>query len=249
MQKKYTIFSKINWWIKVILLWFLSYLTPKNKNLYLFWWNWWNTFSWNSKTLFLFYKQKWFKCFYIEKDKKNINKELENNFIIKWSLKYYFLYLRAQYIFIDWTLWDIWPLTLIFWKFNIINLWHWDPIKKIWFSNTLHFNKISKFDRFLLDNFYCKKLKASFTWNTVPKKNLENAFHTSHKVTWLARYDVFFNKNLNIENIRKKLNIEKFNKIILYTPTWRDTNTEIKPFNKKFFREINDYYKEKNNIF
>ena len=148
MIKKYTFISKIIWWFKSLFLWFFSLLIPKKKQLYIFWWNWWNTYSWNSKALFLFYLNKAsnYQVYYIIKSQiDNIPLNWKNHFIKKWTLKYFYLYLRAELIFIDWTLWDIWPLSLIIWNFNVINLWHWDPIKKIWFSNLLHFKKISNF--------------------------------------------------------------------------------------------------------
>lgn len=230
----------------VLLFFFLSYLIPKKKKLYIFWSIDGKSFSWNSKALFLYYLlHKWYDVYYIL-DKKNFNiqNEFKNNFIIKWEIKHYWLCLRSKFIFIDWSISMVWFSSLIMWNFNIINLWHWDPIKKIWFSNKFHIN--SRLGNFFLDNFYYNKIKLSFTWNSFSKIHLEEAFKTKHFVTWLARYDVFFDNILEIQKIPKLLNLNKFNKILLYAPTWRDTEENISPFSFSFLEKFNFYLKNKN---
>lgn len=245
-------FKQIALLFKNILLWLLSYIIPKQKWLYLFSPNWWKTFSWNTKSMFLYYKKNSEnKLFYILNDVKDLNVEhnMKHHFIQKKWIKFYILYLRAELIFIDWTLLDMWILSLILWKFKIINLWHWEPIKKLWFSNKLHFLKISKLSKFLINYLYCKRIFLSITWSKVSKKNLEDAFLHKYSITWLPRYDTFYDKYQNIENINKKIWIYNYKKSFLYVPTWRFNEKDISPFSNNILGKINNYMKKNNYIF
>ena len=241
MQKKYTLSRKIVLWLKMLFLWFLSYFIKKDKNLYLFVPNLWKGFNWNTKALFLYYK------------KRNPDKKIY--YFSEWNLydknmdifriNLYKIFLKSSKIFIDGTLWDVLPGTIIFGKFNIIHTWHWEPIKKLWFS--IKYSKFSYLDTFFLKRFYLNKLKIWFVWNKNSQKNMSEAFPwLDFKITWLARNDIFFHDYFEYSNI--KSDFWNFDKVILYAPTWRDTKDKISPFSYNFLLKLNNYLIKNNYI-
>lgn len=235
-----------------LLFMFFSYIIPKDNNLYIFWWNWWKWFSWNSKALFLYFKNKWKNVFYITNENiNNIDIELKNKFIKIDNIKNYFLFLRAKYIFIDWMTWEISPLNLILWRFNIINLWHWEPIKKIILSDKNYFSKNSFYKKYIYKKLYFNKIRFWITWNKNSKIVLNEAFDNSFKITWLPRNNIFFDKKwlYEVYNVKELLNLKTYKKIILYTPTWRDNRDSFSPFSDIFLENFNNYLNENNYIF
>lgn len=218
--------------ILIIIFFFLSYLIPKKKNLYIFWSIDWKSFSWNSKVLYTF----------IKKYKKDIDPIYISDY--EWftspkSFKSFLLILRAKYIFIETDLSQISEYVLAYqaWRLKVINLWHWEPIKKIWFE-IIKKSVIKKYYKILLllyKNFFLNATIIWTTWSEINKINL-NIWHLTNKfiVTWLARNEIFFNKELILNNIKDKINIWT-KKIILYAPTYRDNweiYTPIKDINK-----------------
>lgn len=234
-----------------LLFMLISYIIPKNNNLYIFWWNWWKWFSWNSKALFLYFKNKWKKVFYItNSDIKNLDPKFKNYFIEINNFKNYLLFLRAKYIFIDGMTWEISPLNFILWRFNIVNLWHWEPIKKIILSDKNYF-KGNNFKKYIYTKLYFNKIKFGVTWNKNSKSVLNEAFNNDFKITWLPRNEVFFDKKWIFEvfEIKKLLNIDSYKKIIVYAPTWRDKRDSFSPFSNEFLEKLNDFLIANNYIF
>lgn len=238
-----------------ILSFFLSYIIPKKKNLYIFISVNWKTFSWNSKAMFLYYlkNDKSKEVYYITKD-KDIISILENKFdflvgklILVNNFYRYWKIFRAEYIFTDWDIGEIVWFYRQPWNIKIINLWHWDPIKKIWIDNNEINNKIEKN---IYKNYWKNIIKITTVSSNFFKKNMNSAFYTnSSYITWLARNDIFFRDDLEIYNIKKYLDINNYNKIILYTPTWRDDKNIIVPLSMTFLTELNKYCLKNNYIF
>jgi len=225
----------------ICLFFILSYIIPKNKNLYIFWSVDWKSYSSNSKALYL----------YIQRYKTDITSIYISNY--KWfiktnSLKSYILLLRAKYIFIETDLSQISKYVLAYqpWKIQVINLWHWEPIKKIWFdaNNISHKRSENKVFFLLYKNFFKNKVILWITCSKISQKNLNSSQLTNQfKITWLSRNDIFFDKNLIIKNIKKDLCL-KNKKIILYAPTYRDNWKNYTPI--KNIKILNTYL-EKNN--
>lgn len=229
-----------------ILSFFLSYIIPKKNNLYIFWGINWKTFSWNSKAMFLYYlkNDKSKEIYYMTRNRNLLNLKIPNIIYIN-SFKWYLIFLRAKIIFTDSDLYDVNPwLSFQFWKFNIINLRHWEPIKKIWFD--VFSNKISLSKK--LYTSYMKKVIFTTTSSDSTLKTINTAFLNTWKITWLARNDIFFLKNLEIYNVKDELNICDNKKIILYTPTWRDNWGMKKPFTYNFLIQLNNFLEEENYI-
>ena len=67
-------------------------------------------------------------------------------------------------------------------------------------------------------------------------------------VTGSPRNDVFFEGKDYFNILREKHNIKNYNRVILYAPTFRDSET-IPPFSDNFWRRLNDSLIKNNEIF
>jgi CDP-glycerol glycerophosphotransferase (TagB/SpsB family) len=235
------------------LFFIFSLIIPKNKNLYLYG-GIRNLYGGNSSYLFEEHiklnKGKLYFC--ISKKSKFLKKKFKKNYSTIGSLKNFFLILRARYIFIEDGHLDINIVPLIG-NFNIVNLWHGTPIKKISIDDSK--SKISDKPISLLDKLNklailmkFKNYKFFSSPNKFTKKHFESAFLTKNvKVLGYPRNDYFFKNTKEIEdNILKEIGIFKSKKIFLYGPTWRDHNLNIKPFSNDFLKKLNIFLKNKN---
>lgn len=242
MFKKISI--KISSALFIPLFYILSYVIKKRKWLYIFWSMNWNNVSWNSKAMFEFYKdKKWITTYYMTRNKSIV----QNSIIYINSFKAIKLILKAEYIFTDSSASSVSPSLALLGKFKIIRLWHGDAIKKINFDSKKYISSIWRFGRFLLKNEYKNNVIIP-VWSKANEKIMNSSFlWNKAKVTWLPRNDIFFQNNKN-EILKKAGELEKYKKIIAYTPTWRDSSSTIKPFSKEVLSKINKYLKENNYI-
>ena len=249
MIKLKFLFDKVINLLLISITYVLSYIIPKNKYIYIFWSSNWYSFSWNSKEIFLHYKKnKKLKLFYISDD-KNLKKIIWKDFIYRKSFKAYILLLRAKLIFLDSWIKHISILYALIWNFNIILLWHWDWFKKIEFENPYFKKRQNLIWINLLKNQY-KNIKLWITWNNFNKKTLNKSFLTNKfKVTWLPRNNIFI-KNINTSKLYniKNFNLKWYKKILLYTPTWRDSdkNNYFSPFSNIFYNKLNNFLAKNN---
>lgn len=228
----------------------LSYMIPKKKNLYIFWGIWWMQFSGNSKALFL-YCQKHktdLDVYYMTRNKKLLNKKYWKLIYID-SLYWIWLFLRAKYILSDCDVSDVSPwISYQVWRFNIINLRHGDPLKKIWYDANPQLKK-QNFAYKIFKKYTEKNIIFTTTCSEASKNNINSAFlNNNAKVTWIARNDIFFQDKENGKNILNLLSIEN-TKIICYTPTFRDNQEKIEFFSQNFLEKINKYCENTWNIF
>lgn len=238
------------WFFDIILqiiLIILSYLIPKNNNLLIFWsWNW-KSFKWNTKYLYLYWlKNTDYSIYFLTKNKEIIS-ILKNKKVLNiYSIKAFFTILRAKYIFIEQSTKDISYMWFLVWNFSIVQTWHWIPLKNIELPDSKNiFRNIFNFllkKEFRSYNFLI--WTSNFTNNIFKKVfNNQNIF-----ITWYPRNDIFFNKNLLLDDIYNKLNLSWYKKIITYAPTFRDT-WDLKPFSQDFLDKLNTFCIENNYLF
>jgi glycerol-3-phosphate cytidylyltransferase len=235
--KSKKIFEKVFTAFFIILCIPLSYIIPKNKNLYVFWSINGKEFSGNSKACFEYYKER--------KICKYISDIRWYTFIIPRNSCVSFWYIfRAQYIFLDG-----WPIGISFlyfllWNFKIIKLWHGETLKKINFSSKIQTQSWGKIDTFFIKKYYQTSIKAITCCSTFSKSNMEDAFLTDKVyITWLARNDTLLQKH------KKKIFGSLNKKIILYAPTWRDSCYNLEIFSKKFLENLDSYLEQSNSLF
>lgn len=215
--------------VLILILFFLSFIIKKKQKLYIFWSINWQEYSWNTRFLYEYIKKnrKDLEVYFITKSKKIIEKN--QDFIYYNSFKWIYLILRAKYIFINNYIYDILDISFLIWRFNIINLWHGEPIKKIEFSSDLIKKKMWFINLFLKKILYKNNYKMWICCSNLTKWFLDEAFLTNNfKITWLPRNDIFFKKQ------NKKTEIKN----ILYAPTFRDNSEIFSPFSKEELEKI-----------
>ncbi|MBS9775349.1 CDP-glycerol glycerophosphotransferase family protein [Candidatus Gracilibacteria bacterium] len=168
------------------------------------------------------------------------------------NLKSYFIFLRAEYIFTDCDLYDVNPgLSYQPGKFNVINLWHGDPIKAIGYISQAKESKgKGGFSKVIFKNYFGNIVKLGCSSSLFFQKILNTGHLTEkYKITGLPRNDIFFRNDLEIFNIKENLHFDNYKKIFLYVPTWRQDSYEIKPFSKNFIEILNSSCEENNFLF
>lgn len=237
----------------------LSYIVPKNKNQILLGSNRRTTFVGNSKYLFLYLCKihgpldfSWItanKELYMELKSKNLP------VLYHMSTKGLLAILRSQFLICTHGSADFFPLGL-HGKLNIIMLSHGTSIIKG--LQTSKFQNLAKeeYERSDLFNKTGDSDDEYLRYHTViasseeDKKNIIASRKAKNvMVLGYARNDIFYDKNLVYENYKKNLNLEKFNKVILYCPTFRDYPTSEEPFSDNFLIKLNEFLKKENSIF
>jgi len=105
----------------------------------------------------------------------------------------------------------------------------------------------------LLNKFYIKFLCSSLKYKMVlasskeVKKTLISAFLNKNvKITGYPRNDILFNRKLAFFDYKREFELNKYKKVLLYAPTWRDNYTGIKPFSNKGLAKLNSYLSKNN---
>lgn len=246
-----------------LLLFILSYIIPKKKKLLLFGAGDSKQFQGNPKYLLLYLKQKEsgnFEYYWSAKLKEQ-QAELEKRnipFIDPYTLKGFWKILRAEYLFIEKASYDVYYTKNIFGRFNFIQTWHGSPLKKIGTDAKEHIKNdpsgipaesiIYKFLK-KIKFFSRQKFKLILATSEKVKEIYQRTFeNTSVVITGYPRNDVFFNPGLLLNDYEKEFDLKKYNKVILYAPTFRDHSAVLSPFPGDL-AGYNEQLKEKNYLF
>ena len=206
-------------------------------------------FSDNAKYLFLHFLQRGKKAFFVLKDLQEFEL-LKDRLPVLYqnelnNIKYF---LRAKYFFITHDIDDIFPYCNQ--NTKVINLWHGTPLKKMGFDSRV-------------DSVWIEELKqkgASLPWQRWDKfciahKNIEKAFISCCQfkkdqiiITGLPRNDILYRYRNDIRALeRLKSSIlgdlaQKFTKIVLYAPTFRDNLQDDNELYMKMISEFVDAF-------
>lgn len=222
---------------------FFSYIIPKKKKLIIFGSVGWRSYSWNSKIMYEYFlkNNKEIEAYYMTRNKDLLEQNEIPNLIRIWSLKWFWLVLRAKLILTDCNCNDVtnW-LAYQIWRFNFIDLCHWVWIKKMWLIWTKNSFSSNSTIRYLIKNFY----KKSFLFWCITSPFSQEIYNSmiwveKYIITWLPRNDALF-----IDDTNKNI-FWNYNKIFLYAPTWRQWDEETILLSNNFFTEIDKYLKEK----
>ncbi len=241
-----------------ILSFFLSYVIPKRKKSFLLGSTNGERYNDNPKYLYLYLLKNKEDAKWITENKKIYNYLKKNKYpvVMKYSLEGFFEILRNKYLIIDHSPQDILYVPHLIGNFNIIQLWHGLPIKKIALDSILtdhgFIKNIFLKHRFLnniatkLKIYSSTKFKLICACSKEDKIHFESAFKNSNiKITGYPRNDILFEKKIHNNFINKLKN--KFNKIYLYAPTFREHGKFI-PFSKEGLSKLNKILKRKNII-
>lgn len=253
----------ITYWSQLLLLpiYWLSFITPRNKNIWLFGSTFGKRFADNPRYFYLYineFKKKSKRPIWISKNKEIIeflNKNKYEAYYYKSLKGIYYCLIGKVYIF------DNYSKDINFWTSGgavKINLWHGIPLKKIQSDNINdkvrhpknNLEKLKYFPRRLSDEKPSHYILAA---SKLTRRIFKSAFRTDRVLTCgYPRNDLLL-KDSEIKNIYldyeeeqlKQISSKKGLKIILYMPTFRESESA-------FFDVVNlcvfEEFLEKNNM-
>ena len=137
-------------------------------------------------------------------------------------------------------------------RFKKINTWHGScGTKKLEFS--IH----KKFDHIILKNII-KKIaeheRKSYQTVLTCSKSWKEKYSSIYgkkciKVLGYPRNDLFFDDSMVYQDFKTILKLEKFDKVILYCPTYREDFRTQYPFSNKFLKKFNEFLVDRNYVF
>jgi len=234
--KKYLrILRKALFYSMMDIVWLISGLVPKDKNLWVFgsWFG--NKFADNSKYLFLSVKKYHpeIRPVWLSRNPKVVSelREMGCEAYTTYSIKGFFLSMRAGAVVVSTGLSDVNRYAIS--KSKKVQLWHGTPLKKIGYDNTYFSNKFQRTSKFKLimykllffsNNLYDLVIATS---NESREKMISASRVDKNKVvvTGYPRNDILFSKSwltstscYYIDRIKKRIN---FKYTFAYIPTCR----------------------------
>lgn len=208
----------------------------------------------NTKYFFLYLLKKKtpLNFIWITKNKELFQKFKKLNFpvVYLYSLEGFITILKSNIILVNQLVNDASFFIILPGNFNIVNLWHGTPFKRITVSDMKHQNFIENRIKRIMKKVYHQQFKCAISASDITTSRLKEAFDTTKEFPILGypRNDVFLNTDLIFENYKDTLGLNNYSKIYLYCPTLRDAKSK-KPFSNSFLATLNQYLLEKNSIF
>lgn len=220
-----------------------SYVIPKKKWLYIFCDISGRWFSGNSRALFIYLLEKNLndiECMYLTQS-KDISVQYNKYVLATKSLVWQRSVLRAEKLFLDGSSGSVNFSSAIAGRFDIVNLWHGDTIKKIWFGSS-EYQKDTIYHRML--QAQCANYTLTPVWNEYNLATHKESFVTQHvHITWLPRYDALFPENnaFRVDDVKNLYDLGQYSKIYSYVPTWRDSGSDITPFDLETLEQVSSF--------
>ena len=237
-----------------LILGFLSYFVPKKKNFFLMGSKDAEMFYGNTKYFFLYLckNKENFGCnpYWITSNKLLFNSLKEKNLpvVYLFSFKGFKIILQAYYILWTHALNGVSYSAYLPGKFNLVQTNHGPTMKKLYLEPEFRIPILGPCITYL-------RRRGWRSWHTViaiskpDKEDLVRKLRNENVyILGYPRNDVLFSSELIFENYEQKLNLDKFDKVILYCPTYRDEPSKKRPFSQDFLEKLNDYLKKNNFI-
>ncbi|OQB06164.1 MAG: putative CDP-glycerol:glycerophosphate glycerophosphotransferase [bacterium ADurb.Bin212] len=213
---------------------------PKKKGLYLLTSSDGSKYKDNPKYFFQYLQKKGLNAYWATTN-KNVYQELKSkNMPVSYiySIKHFLYALRAEFVFSDDSRNGVF-FDSIFWhygNFKNILMWHGTGFKNIGLKAEKYQkgNKLINYIKYALMKSRFKSYKLILASSEFDKKRKKDCFKNSNvEVLGYPRIDYL------VESAKKK-SLNK-NKIILYLPTFREKDSENRPFSRIFLKKLDEY--------
>jgi CDP-glycerol glycerophosphotransferase (TagB/SpsB family) len=243
------------------ILYILSWIIPKQKGFILCGGGLGNKFSGNPKYFYLYLhkiqNQHITKYAWITKNKSLYQKMQQQNLPVLYgfSLKGFWSILRAQYLIIESGPamkkfgHDIGYQRLFIGNFNIIQTWHGSPRKKILLDALKDRGLNTPIDwiYFYLERMELQNISCILAMGEEEKSVLQQAFDNPNvHILGYPKNDILID---GLEQQWLNKDWSKYNKVILYAPTFRDVQSTVNAFEINFLEKLNKFLITKNWIF
>jgi CDP-glycerol glycerophosphotransferase (TagB/SpsB family) len=224
----------------------LSYLFPKDSNLYVFASHDGSMFKGNPRYLFKYF-QRYKEVIWITNNYslKLLLEESDSFVAYTYSLKGFWSALRAKYIFVDNGLRGPFASGVLIFlgRFKIIQTWHGTGFKNIALMDC-NFKGLHR----IFIRAVCMSFNTVLASAECDKIQFKKSFKNENViVTGSPRNDVFFNSDLLWRDYKTELGLSYFKKVVVYAPTYRE-NQNFKPFDIVFLRSLDRWLRESNNV-
>ncbi|OHD78070.1 MAG: hypothetical protein A2355_15665, partial [Spirochaetes bacterium RIFOXYB1_FULL_32_8] len=255
-MKKLEVIKKV---LISFVMFFMSYIIPKNKRKIVLGSSIGIKFNGNPKYLFIrlsrdkIYSK--FTTIWLTKTERVVGKLKKEHLNVEkiGTVQSLIQLIRAKWIIIDNTPEDVFIWPFLFGRFNVINTWHGVPIKKIGKDYQTPREETGKF-RVVYNifnrifGFNSKHHETMIANSEQDLANMKSAF--SPKKIFLTGYprnDIFSNRRyFEVENERERLGLKKYKKVFLYAPTYRPYLKVLPSFSREFLRKLNVYLTKNN---
>ena len=231
----------------------MSFLIPKDDKLILFGAAEGVKFIGNPKYMFLFLhnRNEGHKIQWITKDKDTYHtlkkRLLPVLYLYSWDA--FSAILRAKYLMISHSVVDVSYSYLLPGRFTKIETWHGSPIKCIGKHDRYYRTPIEKMLNIATKSLERRSYHTILASSAEVQRILKSAFENNRiEVLGYPRNDVFFDRNLFFCDYERELNLERYDKVILYCPTFRDTATPS-AFSENFLFTLSNKLREKKHVF
>jgi CDP-glycerol glycerophosphotransferase (TagB/SpsB family) len=248
-----------------LLLTLLSYVIRKDPQLLVFGCGNRREFQGHPKYLYLYlhlHAETVWKPVWSTEDKALFAELSEKGYpvIYKYSWKGFMTLLKARLFIHEKSSKDVYYIDQIIGRFRFFQTFHGIPMKmvgldKIKYDKRGLFYKITQ-SRWLYKLSKKLKLLSMFKYKAMlaPSEEvqgvMQHAFDHDRVLTLgYPRNDVFFDRQLIYKDLRKQFDLEKYRKVVLYAPTFRDHKQKVEPFTIDFLIALNAYCEKHNYIF
>lgn len=231
---------------EVIIL--LSYVVPKKKGFYLFIprHNRRHFLSGNIKALFSYLQENSPHLqlqFLSTRNSLPIPDNIKNITLKEGSVKTMWQIIRAEHLILDM---ELDRRLISFSKTSVIQLWHGAGYKNIALLSDNFEGAPEEYKKNIKRLCRSFKLVSATSAHDAQKKN--DSFKTDKSViTGSPRNDMFFETKA-IRQLKKRYELDGFDRIVTYAPTFRDRQT-FAPFSNSFWSRLNEVMVEQNAIF
>lgn len=235
--------------LAIPLVWLSSYLIPKKRGMLVFGSKELG-FCGNPKYLFLYSVQHTeHEVYFFTKSKATYQRLCQRGLpVIRDPMAKLWSLIRAEYIFVEMTSYDVSPFYPLFGRFKLVQLWHGTPIKRIEADSNVTIDFQSRINN-LIRPLQNRRYHLICTADEKTRAHFCRAF-SNHKVavTGYPRNDLFFHTERSFDSLKNLINRDNYQKVILYAPTYRDGG-DFTPFDRKTYEKLNEICHRKGYLF